>query len=157
MEYIIYGIIALVFILVFMLIARLVRQVRKLQKMVKNVEEKNTNVHLATQVEKNEEDIRTLIEQNYKLNKITSGTFAKHGIIRYDAFGNVGGRLSFSLAILDRYDTGFVLSSLHQDEGSYVFIKEVIRGETYQDLSDEETNALNKAKKIIVVDDLTLE
>lgn len=158
--YILIGIVAVIvivgFVFMMSMIVRLINRVKLLQRTIQNMEEKNTNIHLATQVEKNEQDIQALIEQGYKNQQTMYGIFSRHGIIRYDAFGNVGGKLSFSLAMLDNTDSGFILTSLHQDESSYVFLKEVIKGDTYQDLSDEEKNALSKAKKVIVVDNMEI-
>ncbi len=67
------------------------------------------NKFIKTSVEKNKRDIRDL----YK--KLES-TFQKIGIVRYDAFQEMGGRLSFSLVLLDENDNGFVLNSVHSTE-----------------------------------------
>lgn len=74
-------------------------------------------------------------------------TYQKVGIVKYDAFKEMGGKLSFSLALLDNDNTGFVLNSMHSREGCYTYIKEIIKGNSYITLSDEEKEALEKAKK----------
>ena len=81
-----------------------------------------------------------------KMNDIT--TKLSEDIKRlYDAFDDVGGKLSFSLALLDQTDTGFVLNAIHSKENCFLYIKEVMNGESYIILSDEEVQALRIARK----------
>ena len=71
--------------------------------------------------------------------------FQKSGIIKYDAFNEMGGKLSFSLALLDAENTGFVINAMHSREGCYTYIKEIIKGESAISLGEEEQKALDKA------------
>ena len=72
-------------------------------------------------------------------------TFEKVGIVKYDAFSEMGGKLSFALVLLNKDNTGFVINSMHSREGCYTYIKEIINGESFVALGDEEQIALNKA------------
>lgn len=71
--------------------------------------------------------------------------YQKVGIVKYDAFNEMGGKLSFALAMLDKENTGFVLNAMHSREGCYTYIKEIIKGESYVELAEEEAEALDKA------------
>lgn len=71
--------------------------------------------------------------------------YQKVGIVKYDAFNEMGGKLSFSLAMLDNRNNGYVINSMHSREGCYTYIKEIISGKSYIDLGDEENEALNQA------------
>ncbi len=71
----------------------------------------------------------------------------KYGIVKYDAFDDVGGKLSFVLALLDDMDTGFVLNAVHSRENCFLYIKEIMKGESYIMLSNEEVEALRIAKR----------
>ncbi len=71
----------------------------------------------------------------------------KYGIVKYDAFDDVGGKLSFVLALLDDMDTGFVLNAVHSRENCFPYIKEIVKGESYIMLSNEEVEALRIAKR----------
>lgn len=71
--------------------------------------------------------------------------YQKIGVVKYDAFKEMGGKLSFSLVLLDKRNTGFVMNSMHSREGCYTYIKEVIEGKTFIALGDEEKEALNMA------------
>lgn len=80
-----------------------------------------------------------------RIKEIQSRTANKIGIVKYDAFPDVGGRLSFALAMLDESDTGFVLNAIHGREGCYTYVKEIVKGESYIVLGQEEKEALRQA------------
>lgn len=74
-------------------------------------------------------------------------TYQKMGLVRYDAFRETGGNLSFSLALLDDEDNGFLINSVHSSEGCYTYAKEIVEGQSIIDLGEEEQEALDKAMK----------
>lgn len=80
-----------------------------------------------------------------RIKEVQSRTANKIGIVKYDAFPDVGGRLSFALAMLDESDTGFVLNAIHGREGCYTYVKEIVKGESYIVLGQEEKEALRQA------------
>ncbi len=80
-----------------------------------------------------------------RIKEIQSRTANKIGIVKYDAFPDVGGRLSFALAMLDESDSGFVLNAIHGREGCYTYVKEIVKGESYIVLGKEEKEALRQA------------
>jgi hypothetical protein len=71
--------------------------------------------------------------------------YQKIGIVKYDAFREMGGQLSFSIAMLDKKDNGYIINSVHSANGCYVYTKEIENGRSILDLGDEETEALKKA------------
>lgn len=72
-------------------------------------------------------------------------TFKKVGIVKYDAFNEMGGKLSFAVALLNEKNDGFIINAMHSREGCYTYIKEIINGESYIILGDEEKKALDEA------------
>ena len=80
-----------------------------------------------------------------RLREQMSRTPVKTGIVKYDAFPDVGGRMSFALAMLDMNNTGFVMNAIHSKEGCYTYIKEIVKGESYIVLGQEEKDALRQA------------
>jgi len=72
--------------------------------------------------------------------------YQKIGIVKYDAFKEMGGKLSFSLCLLDDENNGFILTSMHTREGCYTYVKEIIKGESFVVLSAEERRSLEEAK-----------
>ena len=95
------------------------------------------NKFIKLTLEKNGKDIHTLYRR-------LESTFQKIGIVKYDAF-QMGGQLSFSLALLDENNNGFVLNSVHSAEGCYSYTKEIKHGECDISLGDEEKKALSMA------------
>ncbi|SDB34953.1 DUF4446 family protein [Eubacterium oxidoreducens] len=89
--------------------------------------------------DKNTEEVQNILET---LNK----TFMKVGMVKYDAFNEMGGKLSFSLALLNKANDGFIINAMHSREGCYTYIKEIVNGNSYLVLSDEEAQALSIAK-----------
>lgn len=80
-----------------------------------------------------------------KLEKLYNSSLNKYGIVKYDAFEDMGGKLSFVLAMLDKNNTGFLLNAIHSRENCFLYIKEIVKGESYVMLSDEEIEALRRA------------
>ena len=99
------------------------------------------NKFIKSSIDKNKKDIRTLY-------KNMESTFQKIGIIKYDAFNQMGGKLSFCLALLDENNNGFILNSVHSAEGCYSYTKEIINGESSISLGEEEKQALLKAMNV---------
>lgn len=95
-------------------------------------------------LEENVDDIYRKIEL---INRQLVTTYQKIGLVKYDAFKEIGGKLSFVLVLLTAEDNGFILNSMHSTkEGCYTYSKEVIKGETFVILSEEERQALEEAK-----------
>ena len=86
----------------------------------------------------NKVDIKALTE-NMTL------TYQKMGLYKYDAFQEMGGKLSFSLAMLDGKNNGYIINAMHTREGCYTYIKEIIDGNSIIVLSQEEKEALQIA------------
>jgi hypothetical protein len=70
------------------------------------------------------------------------GAVAHRGLVRYDAYGEMSGRQSTSLALLDTNQSGVVLSTIHHREHARLYSKQVHRGKSDLELSPEETEAI---------------
>lgn len=81
----------------------------------------------------------SILKKNY-------GTlYSKYGVEKYDAFDDVGGKLSFVLALLDKDNTGIILNAVHSRDNCFLYLKEIVKGESYVMLSQEEVEALRRA------------
>jgi hypothetical protein len=67
-------------------------------------------------------------------------------VVRYDAFGDMGGRLSFSAAVIDDRGDGLVFSSIHARGESRTYAKGVVGGSSDATLTPEEQQALAAAR-----------
>ena len=112
------------------------KDARSLEKEIITLHEDNKFLKNMTEI--NKKDIRNL-------NKRFAKAFQKIGIVKYDAYQQMGGLLSFSLALLDEDNNGLILNSVHSTEGCYTYTKEVVNGECKLELSNEEKVALDQA------------
>lgn len=79
------------------------------------------------------------------IKKVLEQMFSKYGVEKYDAFDDVGGKLSFALALLDKENSGLILNAVHSRDNCFLYLKEIVKGESYVMLSQEEVEALRKA------------
>lgn len=73
--------------------------------------------------------------------------FQKIGVVRYNAFDNVGSDLSFAVALLDNNDNGIIISGIYSRESSSTYAKPLISGKSKYALSAEEIQAVDIARK----------
>ena len=76
--------------------------------------------------------------------------YQKIGIVKYDAFHQMGGKLSFALALLDENNNGFLLNSVHSSDGSYCYVKEIKDSSCEIELSSDEQKALDQALSCVI-------
>lgn len=153
-DYLFIGITAVIVILTITLILLIV-QIRKTSKLKKRLDKFllgkdgmslendiislfEDNKFLKASTEKNKKDIRSLY-------KNMESAFQKMGLVKYDAFNQMGGQLSFCLALLDENNNGFIINSVHSTEGCYSYTKEIKQGESSIPLGKEEEEALSIA------------
>ena len=151
--YILIALLVLIIILFIICIVSLVKQ-NKLKKryeafmLGKNAESMEKEItdlfsdtnYLKDAVDKNANEVRHIYKR-------LETTYQKLGIVKYDAFKQMGGRLSFSLALLDENNNGFILNSVHSSDGCYSYTKEIKNGGCEISLGEEEEQALKIAMK----------
>ena len=86
----------------------------------------------------NKEILRTM-------NRNIRASFQKIGVVHYDAFEGMGGKISFACALLDYTNTGIILNCMHGRDGCFFYIKEIEAGATDMPLGGEEKEALERA------------
>ena len=92
-------------------------------------------------------NVKDIYEKIDAINGQLTTAYQKIGIVKYDAFKEIGGKLSFVLVLLTADDNGFILNSMHSTkEGCYTYAKEVVHGQAFVILSEEEQQALEEAK-----------
>ena len=89
-------------------------------------------------VDLNKKDIEALFHH-------MRAAYQKVGLVKYDAFQQMGGQLSFCLVLLDADNNGFIINSVHSTEGSYCYSKEVKKGIGDVSFSKEEKEAMQMA------------
>jgi len=92
-----------------------------------------------------EEGLKEAFLKIEELRKISEKTIQKIAVIRFNPFNEIGGNQSFSIAMLDDKNNGFVISSLFTKDGNRVYAKAVKEGKSDFLLSDEEREAIARA------------
>ena len=88
------------------------------------------------------------------LEQAVTRSYQKCGVVKYDAFKEMGGKLSFAYALLNDENSGYIINSIHSREGCYTYIKEIIKGESFIPLSEDENEAFEIAKQVGLSDQL---
>lgn len=140
----------LVLILLVLLIVMIVKQ-----KELKARYEKFMQGEVASSFE---ETVQTLIRDVDRLKRESKAyandidlLFQKHesaiqkaGLVRYDAFKEMGGNMSFCLALLDEKNNGFIMNCVHSSTGCYSYAKRIKDGKCDIDLSPEEQETIRR-------------
>ena len=96
-------------------------------------------------IERLEQAVRTLNKTDKRQQGLIEGSVQNLALLRYDAFEDVGGRLSFSCAMLDHRGSGVVLTSINGRQETRVYAKPIAEGQSSYNLSSEEEEAIRQA------------
>ena len=96
-------------------------------------------------IERLEQAVRMLNATDKRQQVLIDGIVRHVALVRFDAFEDVGGRLSFSCALLDDHGTGVVLTSINGRQETRVYAKPVTMGSSSYNLSTEEAEAIREA------------
>lgn len=128
--------------------ARLNQLHRRYQKLMRGVNRANLEELIFKQTEKMDElseQVARMKEMQAQVHQDIKDSIGPVGIVRYNAFNDVGSDLSYSVAILNRGKDGVVLTSLYGREDSRTYAKPIENGESKYKLTDEEKEALQIA------------
>jgi hypothetical protein len=100
---------------------------------------------LLGKIDRLEQAVRALNATDRTQQVQIEGSVRRVGVLRYDAFEDVGGRLSFSCALLDEHGTGVVLTSINGRQETRVYAKPVTSSQSTYNLSREEEEAIRQA------------
>lgn len=90
----------------------------------------------------NQRDLTSNIDDLYRK---VSKSYQKVGIVKYNAYSNMSGNVSFVVAMLDGDNSGFILNVINGREGSNIYIKDITNAQSNERLGTEEVQALKIA------------
>lgn len=99
----------------------------------------------ARSIRRLEHAVRALNATDRRQGGLIEGAVRHVGLLRYDAFEDVGGRLSFSCALLDDHGNGVVVTSINGRQDTRVYAKPIAEGRSPYNLSVEEEEAIRQA------------
>lgn len=151
-EYVILGmaaVIILMFIIQIVQGAKISKQKKRLNKFLEGSDAKSLEGVIKEKLDNLEvmnNSIVSLQERADKIDEVLLTVYRKTAIVKYDAFKEMGGKLSFVLALLNDQNNGFIINSMHSSrEGCFTYVKEIIGGQSFITLSEEEKQALDEA------------
>ena len=112
------------------------REAKSLEESIQDLFTENQAIK--ERVSGNRQDIKAIYRQ-------LSKAYQKVGLVKYDAYQQMGGMLSFALAMLDEDNNGFILNSVHSAEGCYIYSKDIKEGQCELELGKEEKEAMSIA------------
>jgi Protein of unknown function (DUF4446) len=146
------GAVALVALLFCGILAVKLRRLRAAQRTIMGDQEHDLVGHAAALQEQFEALSRYVQDAAERLDgrmataeRRIDGAMAYRALIRYDAYGEMSGRQSTSIALLDANRSGLVLSSIHHRDQARLYAKEVREGKPELELSPEEDEAIQRA------------
>lgn len=141
------SIIILIFVII--LAVKQAKLVKKYKKFMTGASGENLEAQVIsrfTDIDNLKADTKVMNDELIKVKDNLLVTYQKVGVVKYDAFKEMGGKLSFVLALLDKKNNGILINSVHSSrEGCYTYLKEIIKGESFLELSEDERKALNQA------------
>ena len=143
------AVLLILLILVIVALCKLKKLNRKFDRFMRGKDAESLEDTILSCIEKNEQidQMNQLLREDIiGLRKNQRITYQKMGMVKYNAFREMSGDLSYALALLDQEENGFIINSVYAKEGGYSYIKEIIKGESSILLSEEEKAALEKAK-----------
>lgn len=96
-------------------------------------------------IEKLEAENEECKEQIERILENIQIVYQKSGLVKYDAFREMSGKLSYALAMLDKNNNGVLINSMYSREGCYSYAKDIKDGKSEINLSEEEEEALKIA------------
>lgn len=138
----------LLFIMTMILLSSVNKLEKKYRKLMRGVSNKNLEEALNENLDNIEEALKKselAINECKNLSKELKGCVNKVAIMRYKAFEDVGSDLSFSIAILDSYNDGVIITGIYARHDSTTYAKPIDKGISRYDLSEEELHVLNEA------------
>lgn len=143
-------ILAVLVVLIVFLIIHFLKLKKRFDLFFKGSGIKNFEGILVEQIKKTlkqEKDIKNILKEISKLNKISEISFQKFKIKRYNPFKDVGGDQSFIIVLLDGQNNGFVINSLYTREGNRIYAKFIEQGISKYQVSEEERKLIEQAIK----------
>ena len=149
------GIVALILILFLILLIMQIRLMGKFKKLYRTYDRfmrgkdmESMEETVLAQFERIEALEKSNEEKDRQIESIFENlqhVYQKTGLVKYDAFREMSGKLSYAVALLDKEDNGILVNSMYSREGCYSYVKTISGGKCSIEMSEEEQKALKIA------------
>ncbi len=101
--------------------------------------------HMVDDNQMMKQQLRTAGAELGRLRAEMQTSYRKTGVVKYNAFPGMAGKMSSSVALLNNENNGVVITSIHGQDGCYTYIKEIMNGKSINPLTKEDEEALKTA------------
>lgn len=149
------GILAVLLLMIFILMIMQIKLMGKFKKLYQNYDRfmRGKNMEsmeetVLAQFERIEALEKSNEEKDRQIESIFENlqhVYQKTGLVKYDAFREMSGKLSYALTLLDKENNGVMINSMYSREGCYSYVKTIVGGKCSIEMSEEEQEALKIA------------
>ena len=146
-------VILLLLILVTVLFIRQQRLSRRLNYFMRGSDAESLEKTLREVMDDNRQvkiQLKNNVDEIVRINENLLTAYRKIGIVKFNAFPGMAGKVSSSIALLNNENNGIVITSIHGQEGCYTYVKEIMNGKSISPLTKEDEEALKKALQMQV-------
>jgi len=134
----------IVFIVVIIKLNKLIKQYKSLMKGVDSRNLEQLMLHNSRTLELSLQKMDSLEERLQHVESMLGKSIQRVGMVRFNAFKEMGGDLSYALALLDQKGNGIVISSIYGRDDARTYAKPIKAGRSTYQLSEEEELAIQK-------------
>lgn len=151
LQYVLLGMTVMIFLAFIVFISiniKLAKMNKRYRKMMKGMEGVNVEQMLLAHLEEVKQALRTVDDLSVQcrmMEEAAKKSIRRVGIIRFNAFEDMGSDLSFAIALLDDQNNGVVVSSIYSRSESHTYAKPIISGNSSYFLTEEEIQAIKQA------------
>ena len=140
------GLIAI--ILVVVLHARQNRLSERMEHFMQGSDQESLEDALRKVIDDNQKvkiQLKNNVNEIVKINENLLTAYRKIGVVKYNAFPGMAGKVSSCIALLNNENNGIVINSIHGQDGCYTYVKEIMNGKSINPLTKEDEEALKIA------------
>ncbi len=141
-------VILLLLILVLILFIRQQRISRRMNYFMRGSNSESLESALRKVMDDNKQvkiQLKNNVDEIVRINENLLTSYRKMGIVKFNAFPGMAGKVSSSIALLNNENNGIVITSIHGQEGCYTYVKEIMNGKSISPLTKEDEEALKVA------------
>ena len=109
---------------------------RSLEEVLQRVLDDNQKVKI---------QLKNNVDEIVKINENLLTAYRKTGLVKYNAFPGMAGKVSSSIALLNNENNGILITCIHGTDGCYTYVKEIMNGKSINPLTKEDEEALKIA------------
>ena len=135
-------------ILVIVLHARQNRLSERMEHFMQGSDQESLEDALRKVIDDNQKvkiQLKNNVNEIVKINENLLTAYRKIGVVKYNAFPGMAGKVSSCIALLNNENNGIVINSIHGQDGCYTYVKEIMNGKSINPLTKEDEEALKIA------------